>query len=289
MTQRARPTTERALSYVAGKLSGGAISTSASVTTSSSALKQVPDLSPLRDIAINLVKHSDDSAAQKFDLTAAASSRHGRVVSIVIHEPVFYSTSAITERIFGGVVQEIEFFPEERMALVVFVHPDEAATFVRHVQSVKATDVRDYRQLQIDVSWHHGTESSAIYPAQRLILAAVIAGAASRSILLRGLSPELGLEELSRQMKVRLSKILVKVTLVKERNPFTRKRDGNSAVVELACIRDAVEVMELFASRKVADFTQVTAETLKDPCCKGPSITKDYCPCIYCYRSRVSI
>lgn len=269
-----------------------AISTSASSTTketTSSVLDKGPDLAPLQDIAVNLVKHSDDSAAKKFDLTRAASSKRGRVVSVILHEPVSYSTSAVVERVFGGTIQEIQFFPAERQALVVFVHPDEAATFIKHVQSVKQKEARDYRQLQVDAEWCNGIESTASYPAQKLILAAVIAGEASRSILLKGLSPELSLDELSRQMKVRLSKILVKVTLVKQRNAFTRKREGNSAVLEFASIKDAVEVMELFASKRVADFTHVTVEILTDPCCKGPLITREYCGCIYCYRSNVSI
>lgn len=252
-------------------------------------LDECPDLAPVLDIMINLVKHSDDSGAKMFDLTRAASSKRGRVVSVILHKPVAYSTSAVAERVFGGTVQEIQFFPEERHALVVFVHPDEAATFIKHVQSVKQTEARDYRQLQIDAEWYHGVESTAVYPAQKLILAAVIAGEASRSLLLKGLVPELALEELSRQMKVRLSRLLVKVTLVKQRNAFTREREGNSAVLEFASIRDAVDVREIFESKKVADFTQVTVEVLTDPCCKGPAITRDYCRCIYCYRSYVSV
>lgn len=273
-------------------MSRQAISTSASTTTketTSSVLDKGPDLAPLQDIAVNFVKHFDDSAAKKFDLTREASSKHGRVVSVELHEPVLYSTSAVVERLFGGTIQEVQFLPEERQALVVFVHPDEAATFIKHVQSVKQNEARNYRQLQLDADWYHGIESTAVYPAQTFILAAVIAGEASRSLLLRGLAPGLGLDELSRQMKVRLSKILVKVTLVKQRNVFTRKREGNSAVLEFASIKDAVDVMELFESKKVADFTEVTAEVLTDPCCKGPAITREYCRCIYCYRSRGSV
>lgn len=252
-------------------------------------LDKGPDLAPLQDIVVNLVKHSDDSAVKKFDLTREASTKHGRVVSVILHEPVVYSTSAVVERVFGGTIQEIQFFPEERQALIVFVYPDEAATFVKHVQSIKESKSPDYRQLQVDAGWYVGNESIAVYPAQTFILAAVIAGEASRSLLLRGLPPELGLDVLSRQMKFHLSKILVKVTLVKQRNAFTRKRDGNSAVLEFASIKDAVDVMELFESKKVADFTEVTAEVLTDPCCKGPAITREYCRCIYCYRSRGSV
>lgn len=287
-----RPATERAASYTTKIITSGAVSTSALLSTKEttySALDNGPDLAPLQDITVDLVKHSDDSAAAKFDLTTEASSKRGRVVSVILHEPVFYSTSAVVERVFGGTIQEFQFFPEERQALVVFIHPDEAATFVKHVQSVKETKSPDYRQLQVDAEWYHGTEVTAIYPTQKLVLAAVIAGEASRSLLLRGLAPELSLDEFSRQMKVRLSKILVKVTLVKQRNAFTRKREGSSAVLEFASIKDAVDVLGLFESEKVADFTRVTAEVLTDSCCKGPLITRDYCLCIYCYRSRVSV
>ena len=284
--------TERAPSYSSRNLIDKAISTSASPSSkesTSSVLEKGPDLAPLQDIAVDLVKHSDDSAAKKFDLTRRASTKHGRIVTVILHEPVVYSTSAVVERVFGGTIQEIQYFPEERQALVVFVHPDEAATFVKHVQSVKESKTYDYRQLQVDADWYNGTEATAVWPAQKFILAGVIAGEASRTILLKGLSPELGLDELSRQMKVRLSKILVKVTLVKQRNTFTGKREGNSAVLEFASIKDAVDVMELFKSKKVADFTEVTVEVLTDPCCKGPVYTRDYCRCIYCYRSNVSV
>jgi hypothetical protein len=45
---------------------------------------------------------------------------------------------------------------------------------------------KDYRRLQINAEFYRGVEMEAVYPAQKYILAAVIAAEATRSILLRG-------------------------------------------------------------------------------------------------------
>ncbi len=208
-------------------------------------------------------------------------------MTVTLHEPVAYSTSAIAERLFGGgAIQEIQFFPEERQALVVFVHPHEAAAFIEHVQSVKERNRKDYRRLQINAEFYRGVEMEAVYPAQKYILAAVIAAEATRSILLRGLPTTLSLDEFARHIKFRLSKILVKVTLVKVKNSFTRKREGDIGILDFASIRDAVEVIEAFGSKKVSDYTQCAAEWLPDPCCNVPS-KRDYCHCMHCYKRSV--
>ncbi|KAI9879109.1 MAG: hypothetical protein M1830_009562 [Pleopsidium flavum] len=280
-------------SYTSGRIAVDTINRASSISAASTATEttqsivdQGPQLAPLQDTLFDLTKFRDEAAAEKFDLTQAASGRRGRVATVTLHHGVAYSTSAIAERLFGGFIQEIQFFPEARQALVIFVHPVDAAAFVQHIQSVKMKSLEDYRRLQINAEFYRGVESEAVYPAQKYILAAVIAAEASRSILLRGLPTTLSLNEFAQHMKLRLSKILVKVTLVKQRNSFTRKRDGNIGILDFASIRDAVEVTEAFRSKKVSDFTQCTAEWLPDPCCKGPS-KKDYCRCMHCYESEL--
>lgn len=238
-------------------------------------------MAPPLDITVNMVKCQNDTAAKRFDLTRGASIKRGRVVTVYLHQPVLYSTSAVAERLYGGIIQEIQFFPAERQAIVIFVHPDEAAAFISHAQTLRKQNPRDYRRLQIDAEWYRSTEIQAIYPTQTYILAAVIAAEASRSVLLRGLPTELGLAEFARHMKLRLSKILVKVTLVIQRNSFTRKREGNIGILDFASVRDAVEVMEAFGAKKVSDYTQCTAEWVPDPCCRLPE-QKDYCQCLFC-------
>ena len=94
------------------------IDTRSSVTSSTntestlSAVEDGPELaSPL-----DLIKKRDDfevgendSTIEKFDKLRVSCTKRGRIVSLRLHEPVQYSTSAIAERIFSGKVQEIQY------------------------------------------------------------------------------------------------------------------------------------------------------------------------------------
>ena len=85
-------------------------------------------------------------AAAKFEKIKDASSKHGRVVMVRLHEPVLFTSSAICERLFGGGIQEIQYHPAERIALVVFLFPSEAESMVKHVKSIRENNAHEYRR-----------------------------------------------------------------------------------------------------------------------------------------------
>ena len=91
--------------------------------------------------------------------------KRGRVVTVRLHAvqeshgapgdmlPKF-TPGTIANKVFGGVVQEFQLHPEKRTAVVVFVHPREARSFVHHVRNVREKGTEhDIRDLQIEASW----------------------------------------------------------------------------------------------------------------------------------------
>jgi hypothetical protein len=61
--------------------------------------------------------------------------KRGRVVLIRLHEPVKFTPGAIAQRVFGGTIQEMQLFPTQRFAIIVFLHPAEAKVFLRRVKN----------------------------------------------------------------------------------------------------------------------------------------------------------
>ena len=73
-----------------------------------------PELAPLQDTTVKRTDYDDGTLASrvakgKFEQTMTASIRRGRIVTVRLHEPVRYGTSAIAQRLFGGVIQEIQY------------------------------------------------------------------------------------------------------------------------------------------------------------------------------------
>ena len=121
-----------------------------------------PEVAAIEDLSHHGEFTDKDGAKEQFDRIRVASAKRGRLVSILLHEPVKYTSSAMVDRIFGGVVQEIQYFPAERMAIVCFVYPAEAAALVRHAKNIKESDRHGYRRLQIDIDWYHGLEIESV-------------------------------------------------------------------------------------------------------------------------------
>lgn len=117
-----------------------------SVITEIQPFENTPDLSILEDLPER--DNFDDrwGAAKKFERVKVASDKDGRVVSVRLHEPVVFTSSAVCERLFSGKVQEIQYHPEERLALVVFAFPAEAAAFLTHVKNLRENSAHEYRR-----------------------------------------------------------------------------------------------------------------------------------------------
>ena len=105
-----------------------------------------PDIAVLEDLPERTDFEDKWGAGARFEKIKAASSKHGRVVMVRLNESVQFTSSAISERLFGGAIQEIQYHPAERMALVVFLFPSEAAAMVKHVKSLRENNSHEYRR-----------------------------------------------------------------------------------------------------------------------------------------------
>jgi hypothetical protein len=66
-----------------------------------------------------------------------------------------FTPGTIASKVFGGLVQEFQLHPEKRTAVVVFVYPTEARSFVHHFRNIREKGTQhDIRALQIEVSWY---------------------------------------------------------------------------------------------------------------------------------------
>ena len=173
------------------------------------------DLAPLEDLPEYKHFENHNEAISRYDRVKNASAKHGRIVQVTIQKPVHFTSSAVCDRLFAGAVQEIQFFPAERMALVAFIFPSEAEAFVAHVKNLKQDkEGFEYRRLQIDADWYKGLHHKAVYPAQSLILASVLAEGATRVLLVTHIPVDKKVENFANEMKGAFpEKIIVKVEL----------------------------------------------------------------------------
>jgi hypothetical protein len=106
---------------------------------------------------VNIDSTVDLTAQQDrlYQLATSKSQKYGRVVLIRLHEPVKFTPGAIAQRVFGGIVQEMQLFPTQRLAIVVFLHCTEAKAFIRHVKRThEIGSAYEIRYLQIEAGWY---------------------------------------------------------------------------------------------------------------------------------------
>lgn len=197
-------------------------------------LEDLVDLAKWRSLKV--AKEYVSQVEKENEKALAASNTQGRIVCVTLHEPVQYNPTAIVDRLFAGVLQDIQFFVEERTALVTYVYPEDAKRFIEHVKSAQENSAHEYRRLQISAAWYGGVESKAVYPAQERTLGSVIAVGATRALLLNGIHKDTKLEVLSKDMRWRMpSRLLVKVRLIRATKRYVKNSIGNEAILEFAC------------------------------------------------------
>jgi len=92
---------------------------------------------------------------QLYKAAITFSQEHGRVVLVHLHQLVKFTPGAIAKRVFGGIIQEMQLFPVQRVAIVIFLHPSEAKAFVRHVKKTHEQGTRnEIVTLQIEAGWY---------------------------------------------------------------------------------------------------------------------------------------
>jgi hypothetical protein len=192
-----------------------------------SLLDEDPDLARLEDaeeMPGEFAPENSDAKADVWSNLHLSSSTRGRVVSVTLHDPVQFTPGAIMERIFGGIIQEVQFHPKERIALVVFVFPAEAEDFVKHVKAVKENDYQEYRRLQIDADWYKGSEHHAVYPLMYQIALRVIGEDARRVLGVNGIPLQKKKEDVNKELNIYLGKLMVKVGLMMSNKRYVRER-----------------------------------------------------------------
>ena len=106
-----RPGQEGPYDVITSGLSDTVTPTDSSVVTDSTVtvVDHGPELVAINDLTEEQQEFTDtEGALDFFDIIRPACTKMGRILAITLHEPVKYSTSAIADRLFGGVVQEIQ-------------------------------------------------------------------------------------------------------------------------------------------------------------------------------------
>ena len=268
-----------------------------------SVIDEDPELAPIEDVEDlpgEFVVEDDETKANAWANLYKLSSIRGRVVSVTLHDPVQFTPGAVMDRVFGGIIQEVQFHPRERVALIVFIFPAEAENFVKHVKAIKENNDQEYRRLQIDADWYLGSEHSAVYPFRHQITLRVIGENARRVLGINGLSMQKKKEEVNKELKVYLGKLMVKVGLITPNKRYVQERgknqgclfkafyktnilfsDGKMAIIEFASIKDAIEARRLFEAGLVHGYQSCSVQWLRDPCDK-PAIKQPWCNCASC-------
>ncbi|KAI9777166.1 MAG: hypothetical protein M1839_009009 [Geoglossum umbratile] len=264
---------------------GRKISTMSSTDPSSPSLVYGdPELAPIEDVEGvpgEFVVEDDEAKADVWGDLYKLSSIRGRVVSVTLHDPVQFTPGAVMDRVFGGIIQEVQFHPKERIALIAFLFPAEAEDFVKHVKTTKENNHQEYRRLQIDADWYKGSEHFAIYPFRYQISLGVIGEGAGRVLGINGVSLHKKKEDVNQELNGCLRKLLVKVGLITPIKRYVQERDGKMAIIQFASIKDAIEAKRLFEAGLVHGYEGCSVQWLKDPCDK-PAIGQPWCNCNSC-------
>ncbi len=97
----------------------------------------------------------DEDQMAYCQLASAHSLERGRVVVIRLHEGPTFSGTLIASRVFGAQVQEIQLFPAQRMAIIVFLFPTEARAYLQHICQVRRRGTeQEIRELQVEAAWY---------------------------------------------------------------------------------------------------------------------------------------
>jgi hypothetical protein len=189
-----------------------------------------PELAPIEDVEDipgEIVVEDDETKAYVWANLYISSSTRGRVVSVALHDPVQFTPGAVMDRVFGGIIQEVQFHPRERIALIAFLFPAEAEDFVEHVKAAKGNNDQEYRRLQIDADWYKGSEHLAVYPFRHQIVLRAIGDDARRVLGINGVSPHKKKEEVNKELNTFLKKLMVKVGLITPKKRYVLERGKN--------------------------------------------------------------
>ncbi|KFY03752.1 hypothetical protein O988_01263 [Pseudogymnoascus sp. VKM F-3808] len=254
-----------------------------------------PILNTTADTGISSATLPTEEHVEQYCAAKAMSETRGRVVTVSLHAvqgpggpddvlPKF-TPGTIASKVFGGLVQEFQLHPEKRTAVVVFVYPTEARSFVHHFRNIREKGTQhDIRALQIEVSWYRGAESQSILPAQSNLLKHSITDA-RRCILLSRIPKDKNHRTVSKELSDAFGTLLVRISLITPPQNYILQSEGRQALVEFANLQDAVQAYDDLNSGLIAGYENANPQYRTEPTEKRQS-AKDYCGCLGCEEKR---
>jgi hypothetical protein len=242
-----------------------------------------------------------DAEQQLYDYASKRMGERGRVVTVRLHAvqeshgapgnvlPKF-TPGAIANKVFGGVVQDFQLHPGKRTAVVVFMHPREARSFVHHVRNIRQKGTEHaIRELRIEASWFRGEESQAILPAQPNLLKHSISGAsgARRCILLSHIPKEKSNRVVLQELSDSFGTILVRTSLITPPQNYVLESEGKQALLEFATLQEAIRAYDDLNEGLIPGYENANPEYMIEPTEKR-AIVRDYCGCLGCDDKRTA-
>lgn len=228
-----------------------------------------------------------DANMERFlDIAIKDSSGRGRVVVVRLHQLVEFTPGAIARRVFGGNVQEFQLHPDRRTAVVVFLHANEARSFVHHYLNVREKGTaQEIRDLQIEVSWYRGKEAESCLPPQINLMKCHMGLEATRAIRICHIPIQKTLKQVRNELGEALQRMIVSVQLSKPEMAHLYEIEGQTCIVEFSTLIDAIEAYDVFHKEQVYGFENNKVEFVPELTTK-PQPEKTYCGCLCCKDSR---
>ena len=242
-----------------------------------------PKLVPIQE-SDEVVPVQDTEDLVNYHQLERACRKAPRVVSIALADPnVRYSSVAFLERIFGGAIQELQFFPRERQAVVVFIYPSDAEAFLTHISCAARSSRHEYIRLQIGASWYKGARDEATLPSQNSVLSWIVAENATRTLRVAGINKCIRKDDLLNTLKSRLSALnIVRAKLIVPTKDYERAPiESNSVVLEFASISQARDAKARFDRNQVIEFEGKRTNFLRDASV-APKPRLLGCECLHC-------
>jgi hypothetical protein len=275
-------TSQAGRSRIGASVPGSNSRTPSTSCVPASVFENWPELTPMEDVRKVPEREYINEIVEYSELELMCSQR-GRLVVVSVVPGVAYTSAAIIDRTFGGAIQEIQFYPEDRQALLAFLSPLDASGFLEHIAACQRTSAHEYRRLQIHASFYKGNVDTAVYPSQEGVLTSAIVNKASRALLIDNVHKQMKQEALLLAFKNRFTdKHLVRLRLVAPKKNY--EKDNilcNKVILEFSSIKQAIEVKQFFDDHQVFQFEQSNATFLTDPAAT-PKERKPWCTCFNC-------
>ena len=138
-----------------------------------------------------------------------------------------FTSQKLLEKIRGARLQEVQFFPDEHEAVLLFVYPQEAEAFIKHIEYARGISDHEFRRLQLAATWYKTISLDAIYPTQPGVLAQILSHGASRAIKVDGISNDVHIGMLEAFLKSHFEH-MVGLRLIRPTKNYEKNRENST-------------------------------------------------------------